>query len=135
MSKYYRILQNVLEIHAKYFFRKDKFALVLFFISNPQVVIILCLIFFKKLNLPILVGQLSAIQSFSHTLIFNFPWSWGWIRKLAFMSHWEPVSFQPAYDTQEYQTVSVPIQLFFFQAPLRVTPFIFQFTTWSRFIS
>ena len=45
----------------------------------------------KKKKLPVLLGPLSAIQPFSHTLIFNLPWSLGYmyITKLAFWSPWE----------------------------------------------
>ena len=41
-----------------------------------------------KLKLLVLVGPLSAIQPFNHPLTFNFPWSLGYIRKLAFGSPW-----------------------------------------------
>ena len=44
-----------------------------------------------KLKLSVLVGTLSDIQSFSHTLIVNFLWSLDYIRKLAFGSPWVPV--------------------------------------------
>ena len=37
-------------------------------------------------KLPVLVGPLSAIQPFSHPLTLNFPWSLGYIKKLAFGS-------------------------------------------------
>ena len=39
-------------------------------------------------NVQVLIGPLSAIQPFSHPLTFNFPWSLGFIRKLAFGSPW-----------------------------------------------
>ena len=39
-------------------------------------------------KLPVLVGPLSAIQPFNHPLTFNFSWSLGYIRKLAFGSPW-----------------------------------------------
>ena len=40
----------------------------------------------KVKKFTILVGPLSTIQPFSHPLTFNFPWSFGYIRKLVFGS-------------------------------------------------
>ena len=40
------------------------------------------------IKILVLIGPLSVIQPFSHPLTFNFPWSLGYIRKLAFGSRW-----------------------------------------------
>ena len=69
----------------------------------------------KLKMLPVLAGPLSAIQPFSlsfppfgHPQTFYFPWPLSFIRKQAFMSHWETISLsvclQPAYGAEEYQT-------------------------------
>ena len=76
-----------------------------------------------KLKLPVLLGLPSTIQSFSHPLTFNFLWSLGYFRKLAFGSPWGnislPVCVQQIYGAQEYQTCT--------ETALSG----YQFTTWS----
>ena len=70
-------------------------------------------------KLPVLVGPLLAIQSFSHPLTFNFPWSLGYTRKLEFESPWGNYFTQPTYDAQKYQTCT------------DTTLSWYQFTPWS----
>ena len=57
-----------------------------------------------KLKLPVF-GRTAFSYS---TLTFNFPWSFDYIRKLAFGSPWgnyfTPGFVQPTYGAQEYQT-------------------------------
>ena len=60
------------------------------FLSHMCIILldIECMVVIIKLKLPDLVRPLATIQPFIYPLKFNFPWSLGYIRKLAFRSPW-----------------------------------------------
>ena len=67
--------------------RKILFLIVKHIVMHYAVILTIYEYTFIKLKLPVFVGPLSAIQSFSQpSTTFNFPWPLGYIRKLAFRS-------------------------------------------------